>query len=94
MYGTVMISRTTATLNEMRPLVTAWVEAIGRDAGFVDERILDPGDGRLVVCVRFRDEASYKALADNPKQHEWWTQTVAPLLEGDQEWIDGHWHDV
>ena len=48
-----------------------------------------------MVCVRFRDEASYKALADNPKQHEWWTQTIqAPLLEGDQQWIDGDWHDL
>ena len=94
MYGTVMIGRTSATLDDLRPLFDAWVDAIGRAAGFIDERILADGEGRIVMCVRFRDEASYKALADNPKQHEWWTQTMAPLLDGDQQWIDGDWYDL
>ena len=66
MYGTVMIGRSSATLDDLRPLFDAWVDAIGREAGFIDERILADGEGRIVMCVRFRDEAAYKALADNP----------------------------
>jgi hypothetical protein len=93
-YGTVMLGRSTASLEQIRPLFDRWVDEIGREAGFVDERVLDAGDGRIVMCVRFRDQAAYQALADNPRQHEWWTSTMAPLLDGEPEWIDGHWHDV
>lgn len=94
MYGTVMISRSSTPVAEMRGLMDEWRAAIGDAAGFVDERVLLADDGGLVMCVRFRDRAAYEALADNPEQDVWWREKMLPLLEGDVTWIDGDWHDV
>lgn len=94
MYGTVMIAKSSTPLEQLRSLVEEWADAVGRDAGFVDERVLRGADDRIVVCVRFRDEASYKALGDNPEQDLWWTTKMAPQLEGEPEWIDGTWYDM
>lgn len=94
MYGTVMIGRSSTPVDTLRKVTADWTDAMGRDAGFVDERVLEAGDGRIVVCVCFKDEAAYKALADNPAQSAWWSESMAPLLDGDPEWIDGTWHDA
>jgi hypothetical protein len=48
----------------------------------------------VVVCVRFRDRASYEALAENPEQDAWWRREMEPLLDGELTWIDGDWHDI
>ena len=94
MYGTVMIGRSTTPIETLREVNAAWKTAIGNDAGFIDERILQASDGRIAMCVRFKDEAAYKALADNPAQNTWWAEAMAPLLDGDPKWIDGTWQDI
>lgn len=94
MYGTVMIGRSDASIDVLRNLVEEWVAAIGSSSGFVDERVLAGADGQIVVCVRFRDKAAYAALADNPAQATWWSEVMAPLIQGEPAWIDGEWHDM
>ncbi len=94
MFGTVMIGRSSTPVEQVRSLVSDWSTKIGSAAGFVDERALVTDDGRVVMCVRFVDRASYEALADNPAQAAWWEANLKPLLDGDPEWIDGHWHDI
>lgn len=94
MFGTVMIGRSATSVEHMRSLVADWSSQMGSTAGFVDERALVTDDGRVVMCVRFVDRASYEALADNPAQAAWWEANLKPLLDGDPEWIDGHWHDI
>jgi hypothetical protein len=93
-YGTIMVARSSASVEDMRALLSEWARTIGNAAGFVDERALVTDDGRVVTCVRFRDRAAYEALADNPEQAAWWESTMAPLLDGEPEWIDGFWHDL
>ena len=94
MFGTVMIGRSSTPVEQVRSLVSDWSTEIGSAAGFVDERALVTDDGRVVMCVRFVDRASYEALADDPAQAAWWEANLKPLLDGDPEWIDGHWHDI
>jgi hypothetical protein len=94
MYGTVMIGRSSASVDDWRSMMDEWRRDIGDAAGFVDERVLVGDDGRIVMVVRFRDEAAYKALSDDPAQDAWWSERIAPTLEGEPEWIDGHWHDL
>ena len=89
-----MIGRSTAPVETLRQLTEAWKADIGTAAGFIDERVLVSDDGRIVMCVRFKDEAAYKALADNPAQNKWWEDSMAPLLDGEPEWIDGNWQDI
>ena len=93
-FGTVMIGRSSATVEQVRGVVADWAAQIGNAAGFVDERYLVADDGRVVMSVRFVDRASYEALANNPAQDIWWESVLRPLLDGDPEWIDGYWHDV
>jgi hypothetical protein len=94
MFGTVMIARSTAPVELMRSIVNDWAGTIGTAAGFVDERALVTEDGRVVVCVRFADRASYERLADDPAQSAWWESTLRPMLDDDPDWIDGTWHDL
>lgn len=94
MFGTVMLGRSSAPVDQMRDLMDVWRKEIGDAAGFVDERALVTDDGRIVVCVRFRDRAAYEALAENPAQDAWWRREMEPLLEGEVTWIDGDWHDL
>lgn len=93
-YGTVMIARTSASVEDMRSVVADWSRAIGSSAGFVDERCLVTDDGRVVMCVRFRDRAAYEALSNLPEQSVWWESRMRPLLEDEPVWIDGSWHDL
>ncbi|HLQ62276.1 MAG TPA: antibiotic biosynthesis monooxygenase [Candidatus Acidoferrales bacterium] len=44
--------------------------------------------GEYWMAVAFRDEASYKANADSPRQQEWYEKMRA-VLESDPEWHDG-----
>lgn len=42
----------------------------------------------LFLVAMFDDEASYRANADSPDQHERYLEMRA-LLEGDPDWMDG-----
>lgn len=94
LYGTVMIGRSSAPVEQVRSVLRDWAAQIGSAAGFVDERWLVADDGRVVACVRFVDRASYASLADHPAQADWWESQLRPLLDDDPEWIDGSWHDL
>jgi hypothetical protein len=49
-------------------------------------------DGTTIVsCVVFESKEKYMKLADSPGQDEWWKTVMAPLLDGDPQWIDGSW---
>ena len=80
------------------PLLRAWGEALRPDnvpgsprmRGWVSTTVYqtqrDPAEAWLAVV--FEDEASYRANAALPGQHEWYLRMRA-LLEEDPEWIDG-----
>jgi len=95
-YGTVMIAR----LRD--PADAAWVETMGavvrqwiaghRSAGFLHEDLMVTDDGMTVVAAIFFDsEESYRALSDDPEQDTWYRERLAPLLDGEPQWLDGHW---
>ena len=90
-YGTVMIGRLTAPFSEVEDSIRRWVQE--RDVpGFDHEDIMLCDDGvTIVMSVFFTDEASYKALADDPVQAEWFENVALPMMEGDPQWLDGHW---
>ena len=92
MYGTVMLGRVAdgVSVDDYRKASDEWRTA-RPDVGFVDEWAMLTDDGRIVVPVRFKSKEAYMALADDPKQDEWWSRTMRPLLAADPEWIDGDW---
>lgn len=94
MYGTVMIANIKGSVDEMQARAERWAKERGNAAGYVDQRVLIAGDGRIVVAIRFDSKAQYEALADDPEQDKWWQTEMVPLLNGDPEWIDGEWQDV
>ena len=93
MYGSVMIGRLAAPIEQVEAASKAWESAVGSKLdGFVESVVLVGDDGVTVVLgARFKDKASYQALSDDPEQDRWWTEEMAPLLEGDVQWIDGTW---
>jgi hypothetical protein len=95
MYGTVMIGQLAAPIDKVEAVSKAWEEKKGASlAGFVSSTVLLADDGQTVVlCARFKDKASYEALAEDPDQDRWWTEEMAPLLETEVRWIDGTWRD-
>lgn len=90
-YGTVMIGSLRIPAEEAQELVRTWMDE--RDVpGFQHEDIMIGDDGKTVVMtVFFDDEASYKALADDPEQARWYEEKMAPALDGQPQWFDGHW---
>lgn len=92
MYGTVMIGKVAAgvSVDDYRKAADEWRQA-RPTVGFVDELVLLDDGGRLVLAVRFESKEAYLALADDPGQDEWWTTVMAPMLDGEPEWIDGDW---
>lgn len=91
MYGTVMIAKINGTVEEMQARAERWAKERGDAVGYIDQRVLIAGDGRIVLAVRFESKAQYEALADDPKQDKWWQTEMVPLLNGEPEWIDGEW---
>lgn len=93
MYGTLMIGRLAAPLEQVERAVAAWEADKGaRTPGYVGQSVLAADDGTTVVAaIRFADAASYRALSDDPEQDAWWTTQMAPLFAGDVQWIDGTW---
>lgn len=95
-YGTVMIGRlrdgaTEAQGEQMADTVRRWINE-RRTPGFLHEDVMMCDDGKtIVVTVFFDSEDHYKALADDPAQDEWYSERLAPLLDGEPQWLDGHW---
>jgi len=91
-YGTIMIGKLKqpGTAQQLVDAAKAW-ESREVD-GFEASYSLESGDGTTVVsCISFESREKYLALADDPAQSEWWRTEMAPLLEGDPQWIDGSW---
>ena len=91
-YGTIMIGKL-KTPGSGQVLVDAAKKWEDRKVdGFQGSYSLLSDDGSTVVsCVTFETKEKYLALADDPGQDEWWQSTMAPLLNGDPQWIDGEW---
>ncbi|HEX8001565.1 MAG TPA: hypothetical protein VF519_02605 [Mycobacteriales bacterium] len=90
MYGTVMIATLKGSIEDVRRVSKEW-ESESAVPGYVGEDVLAGDDGStVVVAVRFESRERYQALADDPKQDEWWSTRMAPLLD-DVRWIDGEW---
>jgi len=94
MYGTVMIAKAKGTVDEIRASSERWAKERGPSVGYVDEWVMTADDGRVVMAVRFESKEAYQALTEDPAQDAWWTNEVAPLLDGEPEWYDGDWHDL
>ena len=94
MYGTVMIAKPAVSIDEMRARSEKWEADRGSVVGYVDQWVMATDDGRIIMAVRFESKEKYVALADDPKQDEWWRNEMMPLLDGDPEWIDGEWLDI
>jgi hypothetical protein len=90
MYGTVMIGKLRASAADVVRELGDW-EAQRRVPGYMDSRVMFAEDGRVAMVVRFQSKEDYLRLAGDPGQDEWYRGHVAPLLEGDPEWIDGEW---
>ena len=93
MYGTVMIGTLKTSREEAEKVMQAWLdERSGQVAGFVAAGLLFGDDGTSVVnYAQFESRAAYAKLADDPAQDEWWRTRMAPLLDGEPQWIDGDW---
>lgn len=95
MYGTVMIGQLApgTSADALSQTLQAWSSRERAD-GFVDAHILVADDGgQIVIATRFASKEQYWALADNAEQDEWYSTTLAPLLDGDPTWIDGAWSE-
>jgi hypothetical protein len=90
-FGTVMVGRRRAGLDELRAAALEWDQE-RQVSGFLRQEVLDGDDGATVVAiVTFASRADYERLGQDPAQHEWWTTTMAPMLDGEPTWIDGTW---
>ena len=91
-YGTIMIGKlkTPGTGQALADATEKWKER--KVPGFERSYTLLSDDGTTVVsCVAFESKDTYLALADSPEQDEWWRSVMAPMLDGDPQWIDGEW---
>ena len=90
-YGRVMIGTLAAPATEVDALIREWMDQ-RKVPGFLHEDVMPCDDGKTIVMTVFFDsEASYKALADDPEQSRWYEERLSPLLDGDPQWLDGHW---
>ncbi|HZT67104.1 MAG TPA: hypothetical protein VFA11_15050 [Acidimicrobiales bacterium] len=94
-YGTVMLGKLAvgASMDDWRKGLEDWKRE-RRVPGFQGEYALLGDDKRTIVsCVSFESEQAYRRLAEDPEQDQWYRERIAPLLEGDPQWIDGSWAD-
>jgi hypothetical protein len=92
-YGTVMIGKlaSNASPDQWQQAMADWERDRAAD-GFHASYTLAGDDGRTIVsCVIFESKEKYVAVADDPEQDAWYRARVAPLLDGDPQWIDGAW---
>ena len=89
-YGTVM----TAKLSVPFDVFEKAMSDRPNPPGFVRGSVMRADDGVTVVgAFIFESKEAYLALADNPEQAQWYGEVVAPMLDGEAAWIDGHWTD-
>jgi hypothetical protein len=88
-----MIAKIKGSVDDMRVRSEKWEAERGGLVGHVDTHVMATEDGRILMAVRFESKAKYLALADDPKQSEWWENELMPLLDGEPQWIDGEWID-
>ena len=95
MYGTTMIATMKGDRAAIERELTAWVAVRAPEVpGFVDAQLLFADDGRTVVnTVRFASREDYQRLADDPRQDEWYSERMLPLIDGEARWIDGDWFE-
>ena len=92
-YGTIMIGKLAegVTADDWQKGLAEWKRE-RNVPGFQGEYSLVTDDGRTIVnCVVFESRDQYFQLADDPVQDEWYRTKIAPLLDGDPQWIDGYW---
>jgi hypothetical protein len=91
MYGTVMIGKIKGDPQEMMRAAEKW-NAERHVDGYRRTDALAADDGvTIVVGVQFESKEKYLALADRPEQDEWYRTVMAPMLDGEPQWIDGTW---
>jgi len=89
-YGTVMTAKLTVSFDAFEKAVSDRPNP----PGFVRGSVMRADDGVTVVgAFIFESKEAYLALADNPEQAQWYGEVVAPMLDGEATWIDGHWTD-
>ncbi|MCP4742188.1 MAG: hypothetical protein GY871_08195 [Actinomycetales bacterium] len=89
-YGTVMTAQLTVSFDEFEQAMSDRPNP----PGFVRGSVMRADDGVTVVgAFIFESKEAYLALADNPDQAQWFGEVVAPMLDGEAAWIDGHWTD-
>jgi hypothetical protein len=88
-FGTILLGRPAASPAAVRQASERWTER--RVPGHLKDEALLLEDGRLAVAVFFDSEESYRRLGEDPEQAQWWQQEMAPLWDGDVEWLDGRW---
>ena len=90
-YGTVMIGQLKGDFATVEAEAERWARE-RQVPGFQHEEMMLCDDGRTVVMAVWFDSAeSYRALADDPEQARWYEQVMAPMLDGDPQWLDGSW---
>jgi hypothetical protein len=90
-YGTVMVARIAAPFADVESSIQRWADE-RKVPGFLHEDVMLCDDGvTVVMSVFFSDETSYRTLADDAQQAEWWDAVVQPMLEGEATWYDGNW---
>jgi hypothetical protein len=94
MYGTVMIGKLKGDPGEMMRAAEKW-NTERQVPGYVRSDTLTGDVGQtIVMAVQFESKEQYVALADDPKQDEWYQSVVAPMLDGEPTWIDGTWSSI
>jgi hypothetical protein len=91
-YGTIMIGKlkTPGSVQVLVEAIKKWEDR--KVDGYQGSYSLLSDDGSTVVsCVTFETKEKYLALAEDPGQDDWWQSTMAPLLDGAPQWIDGEW---
>jgi hypothetical protein len=91
MFGTIGHARLKAGSDEaMQTLMDDWLRTIRPTIpGRVVQLVGTPKDrpGETVFIALMQDEATYRALASDPKQDGWY-QRFSELVEGDVTWED------
>ena len=91
-YGTIMVGKLkkAGTGQSLVDAGKKWEER--KVPGFQATYTLLGDDGTTVVsCVTFESKEKYVALFNDPAQDEWWRTVMAPMLDGDPQWVDGEW---
>ena len=90
-YGTVMIGKLNTDFDAVEAASARWAQE-RQVPGFQHQEVMLCDDGKTVVMSVWFDSAeSYKALADDPEQAIWYEKVMAPMLDGDPQWLDGTW---